>query len=95
MLLAPYNLISLQLQSFLYWTQNICDPGLRHIKNGREDVEGKGRCKTPHEVNKTWIYLAISISVRGMKIELFRNITCCVGKQSIYREIGGRKTGEF
>jgi hypothetical protein len=25
-----------------YWTQSICEPGLRHSKRGREDGKGKG-----------------------------------------------------
>jgi hypothetical protein len=29
-------------QGEFYWTQNICEPELRHSKRGREDGKGKG-----------------------------------------------------
>jgi hypothetical protein len=47
---ATFSLVAVAKQvrqGKVYWTQNICEPQLRHSKRGKEDGKGKGGSKMP------------------------------------------------
>jgi hypothetical protein len=51
MLMYIYIVEKPQINS-LYWTQNICEPGLRHSNREREDGKGRGGGdKTPYALS--------------------------------------------
>jgi hypothetical protein len=58
---------------FLYWTQNICEPEIRHSKRGREDGKGKGGAR------RLMIYRLSSLPYF---VWLVNNVCICNGQRS-------------